>query len=271
MNVSIAFSIKVVKSRVLRKIFILSYLFLFACSNPTAIPSLENDEKEQVQAFIKQFFLEGGAAHTLFGEKPMTDILIFCGTQEDICLDGLSKETLENLTYEEDFTFDHWAAWCKFLKQTKFKNYIFITKQSRFDPLYLIYGLVNIEQFKKVFSKYEQDFKKIDSSITFSRAMRELEQADSSFWDAVFNDHYLRGLLYGYGETNARHFSEIISMNQTPAKFSARVTEGTVQLPTYAVAGVDAQEEFYKKQKETIEKIYKNQDLIEVTFKRLSL
>ena len=200
----------------------------------------------------------------------MTDLLIFCGDEKDMSLDGLSQETLEGLSFREDFTFDRWKAWCKFINKNKFDNYIFLTRQSAHDPLYLVYGIVNIKLFEKVFLAHEQNFKKIDPLITFSKALKELQNSSSPFWNAAFADHYLCGLLYGYGEANAAYFAENLQSQKAPTKFSEKATEGFIRLPMYAISGADPQNERYKRQKKTIEEIYKNRDPIQITMEQLS-
>ncbi|MBX9744325.1 MAG: hypothetical protein K2X08_03840 [Chlamydiales bacterium] len=199
----------------------------------------------------------------------MTDLLIFCGKEENISLDELPEETLQQVYYKEDFTLDHWKTWCKYIEESKFRNYLFITRSSPFDASYLIYALINIKTFKELFLKYEHNFKKIDPSITFDRALEELDQPDSVFWNSVFKDHYLCGLLYGYGESNAKHFTETIISHKNPQNFSENLPDELIKLPIYALSEIDTQTTHYKNEKKRIEKIYQGKDSIQVTLNQL--
>lgn len=110
---------------------------------------------------------------------------------------------------------------------------------------------------EQVFDQFAQEFKAIDPVMTFTQALQELQQGESRFWSEVFANHYLSGILYGYGDENAKHFSECVQHQKIPEQFSEATQAGFILLPVYAISGKDAQKEMYQIQKKRIEQIYR--------------
>lgn len=262
---------------ILRKIFIIFYFFLYGCSTSQVSKVLPNqEERKKIENFLKVFLFEEGGAYTLFGDKPITDISFFIGTEDDICLDGLSKESLDAIVYEDDQVAQNGKVWKMFCKNLKCKNYLFVEQPSPFDPLHSSYCLVNIEAMKTVFEKYKEIFnQKTGKDLTFNLILDELQEPNSSLWNQIFQDHYLSGLLHGYGEENIKQFMKNSISIHPPAtlKFSHEEdnTSDSISLPIYAIAKDDVTLNKYKKQREKIKKIYENQDFLEVTFRQLGI
>ncbi|MBS0626310.1 MAG: hypothetical protein JSS32_09695 [Verrucomicrobia bacterium] len=256
------------KENILLKTFLLFQFFLASCSDRVVDSwkreNLDQEDNKKAEAFMKKFFLEEGAVFTLLGEKPMTDLLIYDGKLEDISLEVLVHP--EDAQYVEDCTLENWKAWLKFSKKLKMKNYRFIQRRSNFDPTYIIYGIINIKLFQDVFEKYGDEFSHVDPEMTFDQALRELNQPDSRFWTKVFQDHYLSGLLYGYGEKNVESFVEVGGSHMA---HSTDENPEEIQLPNYAALENDTKIKEYKKQRDFIKNIYKNEEFMKFTIRCL--
>ena len=101
----------------------------------------------------------------------------------------------------------------------------------------------------------------------------------SDFWDAVFQNHYLQGLLFGYGPRNSAGFLWIQENNLTlpPLQiftfersdcnyFKPEVTVTDLPLPSLALYGVhDSYLEKYRSERIAIFKKFKNKDFVTVT------
>jgi hypothetical protein len=236
------------------------YLFLTSCS------SLKERRAEE---FLRKFLLEEGGIYTLLGDKPVTDLLIYTGTEKDISLEGLSAESLETVQYVEDSTFENWKAWENFSKNLNFKNFRFIERPCLRDPLHTMYLFVNLEKLKELLRNYKNTFQReLGTNFEIEEVLRELDNPASSFWSAVFMNHCLSGLLHGYGEENCAYFADMMK-NETQPTFSEEfigpIDEKNFPLPLFATRSHDAVIQKYEKQREAIKQIYKGSDFFQKT------
>lgn len=258
------------------KKLIISCLVLFSI-----IFFVTHSQKQQsilVEDFLNQFLFEEGGAYTLIGNKPLTDMLIFTGSQEDISLDHIRSDSLEQMVYIDDNSLNRWNAWKKFSKNFRFKNFIFLEKRCPRDPTYLWVVLINLPKTLQVIQSHPKLFDKIFSgdNLNIKELTTQLMDPHCNFTDALFYDHYLSGLLHGYGEENSRIFADRAKNKQSDAVPLSSyepnkdpITDQSFPLPIYAVAGVDSMKSEYEKQREEIQAIYKNGTLIDVTLKFL--
>jgi hypothetical protein len=148
--------------------------------------------------------------YTLAGDKPMTDTLIFIGTKNDISFDGLKAESLKKIEYVEDHTLENWHAWKLYSKNLKSDRFQFVERPSPYDPLHVMYILINLESSQAALTKYRDIFSsETEMDYSVEQIMSELSDSKSAFWNRVFSNPYLSGLVHGYGEENSRHFLKI--------------------------------------------------------------
>ncbi len=258
------------KRRILGIYIIIYYLFLTAC---TSSPPTKQNSPE-AQRFLEKLLFEEGGVYTLFGSKPLTDILVFHGKETDISLSDLSEDSLKEMTYINDQTTDYLDAWKKFSQQVKWNKFRCFERASPFDPLHVSYFLLNVDNARDVYKKYQTLFtKKLGRKISFNQALEELEDPHSFFWETVFADHELSGLLYGYGEENIETFGKPSSAK---AQFTedvqsyAKINSSHFPLPIYAVSKHDTTTRKYIKERKKIQQIYRNKNFFDVSVKRLA-
>ncbi len=244
--------------------FFLFNVFLTACSSET-----ENES----EAFLRKILLEEGGVYTLLGDKPITDLLIYKGGEESISLEGLSRESLEKIEYGDDSTFKDWNSWKKFSKKLNFKNFRFVERPCLNDPSYVMYLLVNIETLKKLLQEYNSLFSnEILKNFNIDQVINELDNPKSIFWNEAFKNHYICGLLHGYGEENSAHFKRIMS-GEIKASFSEKfedsITQDNFPLPIFAVADNESMVKKYRQQRSHIQKIYRDKNFLKTTLEFL--
>lgn len=252
------------KTRRLSKYIFFYYLFLASCSS-------EKGESDKVQAFLEKILVEEGGVYTLFGSKPLTDILIFKGTERDISLKELSKTSLQEIVYVEDRTLEYFEAWKRFSKRLKFHKFRFFERTSLYDPLYTSYFFLNVERAKEVYEENREIFtRKLGKWVPFDEALKELEDPHSIFWGIVLTDHELAGLLYGYGKENVESFGKYSPSKTRFSETRKQNTKVQFPLPVYAVSENDRTTKRYREEQAKIQEIYRARPFLEVTLKRIA-
>jgi hypothetical protein len=252
------------EKKIINKTFFWLHLFLASCSSNHSTAS-------SAEEFLKKLLLEEGGAYTLIGDKPVTDLLIFTGSENDISIHGLSEETLQSLEYVEDHTFENWLSWKKLAETLNPKRIIFAERPCLLDPLHTMYLIINVEGLKDVHEKHRSSFRNIVGiDYEFDQVLKEINNPNSIFWNRSFEDHYLAGLLHGYGEENSRHFQKVMNREITPRfskDFEGEITTENFPLPVFALSENDPATEKYQKQREKIKKIYRKNNFLKVTLK----
>ncbi len=250
-----------------------SYLYLSIIFLNLFLSSCSSSNERRSEAFLKKLLLEEGGIYTLAGDKPITDILIFIGSQDDICLECISSESLEKLEYIDDCTLENWNSWKQYAKNRNFSNFRFIERPSPHDTLHIMYLLVNIKNLKSILEKYKTKFSE-ETGLDYpvEQILSEIEDPKSIFWDRAFENHYLSGLLHGYGEENSRYFTRVAKGEVKPV-FSDHqnrtVSNEKFPLPIFAITDDDQQCEKYKEQRIKIQQIYRNKNFLKKTLELL--
>lgn len=262
------------KIQILGKQLFIFYFFFAACSKNAPIPYPQDIEREKIEGFLSQFLLEEGGIYTLFGDKPITDICFFIGTSEDISLEGLSDEAMKRVVYiDNESNLENWNVWKKYTQSIAYKQFCFIEVPCPADPLHVLYVMLNLKEVKKIICQYEKEFwSRI--GVNLQNFEEEVKNPKSFFWKKILTDHYLMGLLHGYGEKNSIYFGKLLENLGSPIPFTelrGPFSPDNFPLPVYASSQQgDSKKRSYEKQREKIKKIYKNKDFVEVTLKRLT-
>ena len=205
-------------------------------------------------------------------------MLVFTGSADDIALGTVSSAALESLSYVDDHTLEQWNAWKKFIKGLTFENFLFVEGICPRDPTYSWVALINIPKTVEMVQRHEIEFRKIlrDQHLDSATIIRALISPQSKFLEAVFSDHYLSGLLHGYGEENSRIFSEArhdetahLTLTLPTEIMEGPVTYKQFPLPTYAACAKDSMKLKYQKQRTDIQKVYHDGDIVNITLKCL--
>jgi hypothetical protein len=155
--------------------------------------------------------------------------------------------------------------------------------------------LINVQQTALILAENYEIFKNAaDMDFQPLQAVFEAKNPDSLFWKNIFSlkNHLVKGLLFGFGLKNSIFFhwrqlcshaqgvliSEDISeylqdhhfeLSTAPVEFSQGSLSNFTTPVFRTIAGDDTAEK-YIKEKAAIEKVYRGQDIVEVTLRRLS-
>lgn len=191
-----------------------------------------------------------------------------------------------------------WLAFQKARSGFKMKNYLFRVVPNRGRGYQLT--LVNIQQTALILAQHYDVFKEAAGGKDFHplQVVFELQDPDSAFWKSIFSvqNHLAKGLLFGFGLKNALfgswRFSSFNGMLSLPSESyreeieaylksapsltstkPAAIEEGSVDamtIPLFGIISGDEKAERYTKEKEAIEKVFRNQDFVEITLHRLA-
>ena len=161
--------------------------------------------------------------------------------------------------------------------------------------------LINIQQTALLLAENYEIFKNA-SGMDFHplQAVFELQNPDSVFWKNIFSmkNHIAKGLLFGFGLKNSifgnwrfsglngtlslpsdEHREDIVDYLKNLPSNVSRKDPGSpfcdeplsdLAIPLFGMVPWDETAEKYTKEKDSIEKIYRGQDTVEVTLRRLA-
>lgn len=218
---------------------------------------------------------------------------------------SLSKEELtrfrrESGEIEEKYWFEEtWSMWEKKLSTLPIRRYLFVEKRNgvpeELKKNRYIY-FINIAETAKALQKYYGLFREyVGFDFDPLKVVFDAKNPDSPFWKAVWNQEVsdknvcLIGILFGFGFENSYPFSWQFcrTNNLEESEFISAVLnigEGTVTskelkefnppksfwLPAYhSFSGFDPHKEKYKHERNMIQQIYMNADIIECTMQEL--
>ena len=207
----------------------------------------------------------------------------------------LAKKTRVQPKEFECHLYPGWLAWEKVRKTFEMKRYILCV-----DPLSRLghykVTLANVQQTAIVMAENHTIFKNA-AGMEFHplQVVFELKNPNSIFWKNVFSlpNHVAKGLLFGFGlrnslfgdwdfkYSNAKSLSESekgiveylrsapFGVSTNPVKFGEG-SPSNFTIPLFGTVAEDEMVEKYTKEKAAIEKIYRGQDLVEITLQRLA-
>jgi hypothetical protein len=128
--------------------------------------------------------------------------------------------------------------------------------------------------FKEILQQYQSEFQtKTAMQFDAEKVIQQFIDPASCFWNKVLADHYLTGLLFGYGEENIKHFVDRIKKQERASQFSDEfdpsATSAKFPIPVFAVSAGEKTTSRYRKQKKRIQKEYRDKDIVEITLHRL--
>lgn len=251
-------------------IFFASF-FLGSCSSslPLAEKIKNACEGEKIEAFLNELLFQEGGCYTLFGDKPMTSLLVYSGKSEDFSIEYLSKESADKVIFIDDKTAENFDAWNAFSKELHFQNFFLVRFPHSEDPTCNFVFFVNIKETKKFFSKYRDSFHQRIGNLDWEKVLFELKKPNVEIWNSLIKDHYLTGILYGFGQENCKAFCNTDSKRVFSEQFEGAATKSDFPIPIFAISKNDSTVQKYRKQREKIKEIYKDKTILEVTLKAL--
>lgn len=156
-------------------------------------------------------------AYTLFGTKPMSGTVIAIPSMEWVensqhRLEGLSSRKKKKLTREMvEFckTYDlhlNWEKWVHWKAKKPPSPFLFRASPVDDDGLFTV-DMINVKEAIFTLCKHYELFRtQLKQDFDPTKAALEFEDLQSSFWQEVFANHLLCGILYGYGKKNSYLF-----------------------------------------------------------------
>jgi hypothetical protein len=258
------------KTFILLKFLFLCILFFFSCT--TRRSEIDTKDREKIQLFLNQFLFVNSGAYTLFGDKPITEMFLFVGSDDDLM--ELTEEELKTAIPLDRSIVDNWKTWKRYIDKISCKNFIIKENACLLDPTHTIYSVLNVKSVKRVLGKHREAFQRvIGSSFDTDKVIEEFKDSSSYFWNKVFEDHYLSGLLFGYGEENIAYFLDCMATQNTKIHFSDEynplATVNNFPLPSFALSAEDKTSDCYREQRIKIKKLCQDKDIIDLTIQRL--
>lgn len=236
-----------------------------------------------MEKFFNDVMLDESAIYTLWGSKPITKIAIHYYSDEEMeeYYQQMSDEEKKNAVISDvEYDLPHnWEKWEKVRSKFPLTHYLFYRKIDEEDPKFADIYFVNLANTVQLLQKHYSLFSEATGGdFDPSQVVSEME-SQSIFWDRVNNNSVLLGLLFGFGYENASSFHDKyggskeshleFQVSDTP--MYGKVSIEKFSLPIFAsfAKGRDAVIEGYINEKERIQKIYQNQDFLDLTLKKL--
>lgn len=286
-------------------LFIVSTLFVISQKyNLPLASSSETKEKKYNRSLVDDFvdysMIRYFGMYTLFGFKPITEMDARyeppTEEQRQQLYENLDKETKAVIPYDdfilnspwETSVKDQWRVFKQKIGKKKLKDHFFVEyrfdyKAEEFSTIFFVHR----PSLLKVLEAYYFDFqKRTGKSFKPLDQIKALECGGSEFWDKIFkeNDHYLMGLLFGYGKKNSETFEQEIyennihkkkriehtSLDEIKSVFKDIVTVDDLCLPQFVIYDEnDDTINSYRSQREYIKKYLAGKKLSKEVFKIL--
>ena len=270
------------------------------------LKSLNKEEKELLRHFFDELILRASAAYVLWGTKPIADYTACFLTPEEIRdanneFEKLPQETKDELNKRQVsfpiITEKHWKVWEKVKDQLPMHNFIITTKvwNEPHAPDIVVISITNL--IVVLDGNYDLFKQKIGHDFNPTQVAFEYTDGEGNFtefWEKVYEDEVLKGLIFGYGKKNAlfyKHWWEDFYCNQkiknypkqlaywqnvkficTHLKetvFKKKLSYEEIELPFFSHLPHDPVVEQYKHQRKEIIKAYKGKDSLQITLQKL--
>lgn len=242
-------------------------------------------DKDRIEKFLKHVMIENRAVYTLLGSKPMTAFPIspFIDEEEKQAMYNAQTDKFKKYISLKKFTPSKldcrqlWEDWKKVENKYLGKQFLFVEFEKWEAGIF-----VNIPAAAFVFKKYYEEFAKITGQkFDPYTAAYKIGNSSDLFWGKVEKNHYLLGLLLGFGEKNSQYFQwesekgvvylRTVAVNdQAPDKNPRTLNIEDLNIPTFITYSlIDDQIEKNKTEREKIIKLYKDKDFTEFTLRIL--
>ena len=284
----------------------------------------EQPSKSNTTLFLEHLMIREGGLYTLVGTKPMTEFDIEWSndlTEEDVqkSYEEL-KAFLEQAEVEKDLPDEERRAynpnnvtlpsyeeykneWERQKEMLGAKELWDLWKHShkKIDPKFCIFSrkapygeghmglFVNIPSLVYTLHHYRKDFcERTDMEFDPNEVATQIEDETSIFWEKVFQDHFLFGLVFGYGERSSYLFDwekklfkrlykrDMFVSSQEERKFIDLMSKKDVEVsdllwPVFFHFGVaDPMRIYYELEREKIIEYFQDKDFTKTTLEILT-
>lgn len=277
--------------------FLSIVLVVCACSNSHDARSefnLTAEEKQWMGKFFDDLLFVEGGAYTVWGSKPITEIVLYHYTDEEMneMLKGVPQEDKKNCYVEDSYDLPlNWEKWEKICSRFPMKKYLIFRSHYDEDGKASFVYIVDILKTAVVLeSNYELFQKAVGFDFHPLEAVLNMPNRESAFWQKIRqskNSSLLWGLLFGYGKMNAyafywKHFNCPQSCRDAiqsyPHTFSNPPLQGQVRIsidnfiiPSFiSFSDEDDTIARYVAERDKIKKTYRTKDRLQLTLHKLT-
>jgi len=260
-------------------------LLIFSSCQKKQSEDISPKKMESTEKFLRHALITHSGIYTLVGAKPISefDCLVSMPSEEELkqIYNRLSQRTRNTYTFEQVAPhfieeYESWKHWEQIKDQYLGNNFRFFKSPWHQEVLFF----ANLSAVALILDKHYKEFKRaFGSDFEPVQMALEIDSPDSDFWKMCFKDHFLSGLLFGFGEENAKLFSwklagkqigshRFLSCKEVPESDGPPLSSLT--LPSFVVySPIDERVLFFKKMREEIFKLYEGKDFKELTLQLL--
>lgn len=253
---------------------------------------IPDEDRKWMTKFFSDLLFEEQGVFTLFEDKPMVMSLLYNYTREefesfyDTLPDSIKKETQ---LVEYDYA-ENWNKWENIQNRFSIGKYLFEKRAISEDGKIFCGLFINIAETAMALQENYEDFRRI---VGFDfhpfKEVFKIGDKDSVFWNNVFKNHALLGILLGYGKRNSYLFHWMTEENSKKEELlieQSILSETSDQAPLYGTASLDnfslpifrydsskENERLlskYKLQRDRIKTRFKGKDILDVTLRQLT-
>jgi hypothetical protein len=228
-----------------------------AAQTPSIIKNISNADQKILHRMFRHLILDDQFAYTLFGSKPMSHKGVF--------FDSDNQNFIEN-----------WKIWKKYAARSEFQMQNYAIKEKTYPELFEIHFL-NKKNVLSCVQKHLPTFKEIlGKDITPEKVYQDMTTADDVY-AILGNSQILYGILFGFGEKNARGYHEKFELEldiPDPIPFNEEDPQpGHLTLPYFSVFGchqeTDVLHRTYQQERRHILSLYSKGNFLEITLTKL--
>jgi hypothetical protein len=238
------------------------------------IDKLTSKEKEYLGNFFQYSTKISSFAYVLFGDKPMS--IEFYDKSKPF-------ENIDDFDYMDDYHIAHkyrfkegWEVLMKNQHLFPSENFIFFEYPNNFNPDFMEICVINKKSFLDTVEKYLSEFRSVLKKDLSSQEILEAYVNRDACFDSIYKHDGLLGTLFGYGKYNAWAFMQQADMqnptmqlfhNEDPCEINNMLLPNFKVIPnTEETLKLDYN---YRKQREEIEGVFKNNEYLELSLKKI--
>jgi hypothetical protein len=245
-------------------------------------PVVVSEDRGRLEVFLKHVLIEERGIYTLVGSKPMTGFSIVPVIDDQEKRELYSMQTdqfrkyisFEKYRPSKEDARKLWYDWKK-IEHKYLGNQFLIREEKKLGAGLLINVLSTTYVLKKHYSEFVRT---IGEPFDPEKFVYRIGDDSDPFWEKIRQNHFLLGVLFGFGEKNSRFFTWENAKNElfpqrrsscfSPVGSGLPVHELTIEdldLPAFiSYQIIDEQVEQYRLERERSIEFFKGKDFCEL-------
>lgn len=271
--------------KIYKYIYFLVLIFSSCTHRSDLIHTLTRKEHADLQNLLNYLLFENQGVFVLFGSKPISEVILHPRKTEEeekklfASLPEFLKTQIK-ITHAPYDPYECWKTWKRKKDRYQIHDFLLVERNIENDFNSLSILIINVKSVLRIFNKHYAYFKNLfGQDFDPIVEIHEIKFSISAFWHCIFSDHIAKGLLFGYGEKNAESFAKMMQKDKKIENFDFSNSENLepfvaskrkFSIPQFRSFKDEQIIQIYQREKEKIEEIYRNQDVVEITLKKLT-